>query len=344
MLKLTSFAETKTLLKQFTSAPNFKKRLITTSLLGSAAIIIAFWIYNQFHISTDDAYVNANIVQISPQVTGRVVQLYVENNQHVKKGQPLFDIDPAPYQIAVDRAKAQLGLTLQAVDEKSAAVTAAQALVAVRQAEWQVAESTSERTMKLVKRKVLSQQTGDDTTATYQSAAAALDAAKANLSQARINLGKPGDENEQVRLAKANLRDAELNLSYTHVVAPSDGIIANLSLRVGTATETNQPVFALINNTNYWVDTNLKETDLKSIKAGQKAEIHVDMYPGHVFKGEVESISGGSGTAFSLLPAQNATGNWVKITQRVPVRVKIVETDERYPLRIGTSATVKIHT
>lgn len=336
--------QTRTLIQHYATSPLFKKRLVLTSVIATTFFILWCWIYGQFHVSTDDAYINANIVQVAPQVTGRVLQLYVDNNQFVKKGQPLFDIDPLSYEIAVDRAKAQLELTRQTIEEKNAAITAAVAQVAVRQAEWLVAKATAERTLKLVKRKVLSQQTGDDTTATYQSAAAALDAAKANLAQARITLGKAGDENEQIRLAKANLRDAELNLSYTHVLAPSDGVIANLSLRAGTVINANQPLFALINNGEYWVDTNLKETDLKSIRPGQRAEIRVDMYPGHVFKGVVESISGGSGTAFSLLPPQNATGNWVKVTQRVPVRVRVVHSDSKYPLRIGTSATVKIRT
>ncbi|MHB1947097.1 MAG: HlyD family secretion protein [Gammaproteobacteria bacterium] len=336
--------EVKNLLKKQGSSAHFKKRLIMISLILSTLFILWYWIYSQFHVSTDDAYVNADIVQIAPQVTGRVLKVYVDNNQFVKKGQPLFEIDSQPYEIAVDRAQAQLALARQNVSEKSAAVTASEALVAVRQAELSVAKSTAERTMKLVKRHVLSQQAGDNTTAAYQSAAAALDAAKANLDQARITLGKTTDDNEQVRLAKANLRDAELNLSYTHIVAPSDGIIANLSLRAGTIIAANQPLFALINNGEYWVDTNLKETDLKNIKPGQKADIHIDMYPGHRFKGVVVSISGGSGTAFSLLPPQNATGNWVKVTQRVPVRVRVVNMDPQHPLRIGTSANVQIRT
>ena len=341
---MINYAQTLTMLKVHASSPHFKKRFLTTAIVLGAVFLLWFWIYSLFHVTTDNAYVNANVVQVAPQITGRVTQLYVDNNQLIKKGQPLLDLDSVPYEIALDRAKAQLAIIRQSVDEKSAAVTAAQAQVAVREAELFVANTTNERTLKLVKRKVLSQQAGDDATAAYRSALASLDAARAGLAQAQINLGKAGDDNEQVRLAKASLRDAELNLSYTHIRAPSDGIIANLSLRVGNVISANQPLFALINNQDYWVDTNLKETDLKNIKAGQAAEIEVDMYPNHVFKGKVDSISGGSGTAFSLFPAQNATGNWVKVTQRVPVRVRIVDNDPRFPLRIGTSANVKIRT
>lgn len=324
--------------------PAEKKRLWTRLSIAVGFILLCIWVYNQFHVSTDDAYINADVVQIAPQISGRVVNVVVSNNQAVKKGQLLFELDPIPYLIAVERAKAQLGLARQAVAEKSAAVTAAEAQVAFRTAEWQVAKSTSERTMKLVKRNVLSQQTGDDTTGNFKRASAALDAAKAALSQVQINLGRADDTNEQIVLAKDNLKDAELNLSYTRVRAPEDGMIANLSLRRGSVVTVHQPLFALISNASYWVDTNLKETDLKNIKIGQKATIEVDMYPGHEFKGVVESISGGSGTAFALLPPQNATGNWVKVTQRVPVRVRITEMNPKYPLRIGTSASVKIST
>ena len=339
---MIALAKIKTQLQHSIRSPQAKKKLLLLSFLFITSLLLWTWIDSRSHISTDDAYINANIVQISPQITGRVINLYVTNNQFVRKGQSLLDIDPRPYEIAVDKAKVQLALAYQGVAEKNAAVKAAQAQVAVRQAEWVAAKSIAERTMKLVKRRVLSQQAGIDITANYEKAAAALDAAKANLDQAQINLGNPNSENNQIQLAKANLRDAQLNLSYTHLVAPSDGIIANLSLRAGTIITSNQALFALISNGEVWIDTNLKETDLKSIAAGQKATITVDMYPGHVFNGEVESISGGSGTAFSLLPPQNATGNWVKITQRVPVRVRIVQNDPRYPLRIGTSATVKI--
>jgi len=331
-------------LKEVAAHPDFKKRLWTGSLGALVFVILCLWVYGHFHVSTDDAYINADVVQIAPQINGRVVKVAVSNNQPVKKGQLLFEIDPIPYLTAVERAKAQLALARQGVAEKTAAVAAAAAQVAFRTAEWQVAKSTAERTLKLVKRNVLSEQTGDDIKANLQRATAALDAANAALEQTKINLGKDNDDNEQIILAKDNLKDAELNLSYTRVFAPADGMIANLSLRAGAVVTLQQPLFALISTTSYWVDTNLKETDLKNVRVGQKATIELDMYPDHPFKGVVESISGGSGNAFSLFPAQNATGNWVKITQRIPVRVRITEQNPKYPLRIGTSATVKINT
>jgi membrane fusion protein, multidrug efflux system len=271
-------------------------------LLGSCIILsligISYWVYNKRFIATDDAYVNANVVQIAPQISGRVNHLYVENNQFVKKGQLLFQIDPATFQTAVLKAQAQL---------------------AMDQARWQGSRMTAMRTLPLVAKKDLSAQMGDNTTADLQSSTAAVD------------------------LAKANLAEAELELSYTRVYAPANGWITNMTLQEGDIVTPDQPLFALVNSTQYWIDANFKETQLQNIHTGQFAQIIVDMYPKHIFQGYVASISSSSGTAFSLLPPQNATGNWVKISQRVPIKVVIINPDDRYPLRIGTTARVKIN-
>jgi membrane fusion protein (multidrug efflux system) len=339
---MITHTELKLFISKHLKHPLFKKRLLSGSLLFLVVTSLWYGIYSHFHVATDDAYVNANIVQIAPQVSGRVTQLYITNNQFVKKDEPLFDIDPWPYEIAVNRARAQLALTRQSVGEKNAAASVAMSEVAMRKAEWLAAKSTAERTIKLVKSKVLSPQTGDNVTAAYQGAAAALEASKAHLREAQITLGTLNDDNPNVQLALANLHDAELNLSYTHVVAAHDGYISNLSLQKGALVSAQHPLFALISNDEFWVDTNLKETDLKNIRPGQSAKVKVDMYPDQTFQGKVESISYGSGAAFSLLPPQNATGNWVKVTQRVPVRVKIISRSKRHPLRVGTSAHVSI--
>lgn len=279
------------------SKNNIKQLSLIGGILLVCIISLGYWIYNQFYVSTDDAYVNANVVQIAPRVTGQVKHLYVINNQYVKEGQPLFDLDPAIFETIVDQAKAQLS---------------------VSEAKLKLAEVTESRTTSLVTKRVASAQQGDDAEATLQAA------------------------NANILVAKANLTQAELNLSYTKVVAPTSGWVTNVTLREGDVVTANQPLFALISDSEFWIDANFKETDIVDIHAGQKASVTVDMYPGHTFEGSVESISGGSGTAFSLLPPENATGNWVKVTQRVPVRVRIVNTDAKFPLRIGTSAAVSI--
>ncbi|OGT46165.1 MAG: hypothetical protein A3E83_04395 [Gammaproteobacteria bacterium RIFCSPHIGHO2_12_FULL_41_20] len=286
------------MIKEIIYAKNFKKIVVFLFIIFSIIGWGAFGIYNHYYISTDNAYVNANVVQVSPRVTGQVVKLYITNNQYVKQGQPLFDLDPAAFQIALDRASAEL---------------------MKRQAEWKNASLVAMRTVPLAKKKFVSSQDGDTAQTNLEGAVAA------------------------VALAKANLAQTKLDLQFTHVVAPVDGWVASVSLREGDVVTANQPLFALISNDEYWVDANFKETELSSIHPGQPADIVMDMYPGHVFHGVVESISNGSGNVFSLLPPQNATGNWVKVTQRVPVRVRMVAPDADYPLRIGTSAEVTVH-
>lgn len=285
-------------LQPIVSSKHFKTLVTLTFFTLSAIAWLSYHLYSHYYVSTEDAYINANIVQIAPRVTGKVSKLYVNNNQYVKKGDVLFDIDSEPFQLALNAASAQLTLSNAELDN---------------------AKLTQDRTLSLLKKKFLSQQDGDNAVANYK------------IAQAKV---------EQ---SKANLAEAELNLSYTEVKAPTSGWITNVTLRNGSMVPANQPLFALISDKEFWADANFKETEMAAIKAGQVATIVTDLYPNHPFKSEVESISGGAGSAFSLLPPQNASGNWVKVTQRIPVRVRILATDPNYPLRIGISATVKIH-
>ena len=311
--------------------------LVTLAVLAGGAW---YWRFHQLYAETEDAYVGAHVVQISSQVSGPAIAVPVVNNLFVRKGALLFEIDPAPFRIAVERARAQLALAQQNTGGASAEVQAARAQVAQMQAQLQNAISNTRRTEALEADKFLSRQAGEDALTQRRTAAAALRAAQAKLAQAESNLG--ASNTSQIRLAQANLAQAELNLSYTRVYAPADGYVTNLTLRPGTMVNAGQPQFAFVENGDYWVDANFKETDFEHIRPGQHAKVVVDMYPNHPFKGVVESLSSGSGAAFSLLPPQNATGNWVKVTQRVPVRVHILNPDLRYPLRIGTSATVTV--
>lgn len=277
---------------------NLKFLLIAVFIGLSLIMWISFKIHGYFYVNTDNAYVNANVVQIAPRVTGQVTRLYILNNQHVNANQPLFDIDDIPFKNALSKAQAQYAIN------KAALINA---------------ERTADRTLELVKKKFVSSQERDNVTA-------ALDTAQASL-----------------ELAKAALDQAALDQSWTKVTAPVSGWVTNISLSAGDIVTAYQPVFVLISDDVFWVDANFKETELENIHRGQKAVIYVDMYPGHPFKGYVESISGGTGSAFSLLPPQNATGNWVKVTQRIPVRVRFLNPDPNYPLRIGSSTWVRIN-
>jgi membrane fusion protein (multidrug efflux system) len=334
--------------EQATQQKNFSGRKLAKWLIVILLLIVAtivgfrYWRHSQLYVSTDNAYVNANTVEIAAQISGAVTSVAVNNNQRVKKGDPLFDIDPRPYQVALDKGQAQLRLAEQSVSQQSAAVAAAQAQVAQRAAELKNAQSNNARTQRLVKQGFLSEQGSETARTQAVTAAAALRAAQANLEQARSALGATGADNAGVQAAQAAVDQAKLDLQHTHVTAPTQGVVANLSLRPGDTVQPGVPLFSLISNQEYWADANFKETELERIRPGLPATITVDMYPDHPFHGVVESVSGGSGTAFSLLPPQNATGNWVKVTQRVPVRVRFTNPDPNYPLRIGTTATVEI--
>jgi len=281
---------------------NPPRRLVHAIVLLFALACVAaggywYWNHSRLFISTDNAYVSANVVEIASQVTGPATRIFVGNNQRIEQGAPLFDIDPQAFTLAVNKAEANLRQ---------------------RQAELLNARTNQQRVGVLVAEKFLSSQAGDDATMAVSTAEAAQAAAKASLAQAK------------------------LDLEHTHVTAPVKGTVANLSLRPGTMVQASNPLFAVIASDQYWVDANFKETELEHIRPGDTAEIRVDSYPDHVFHGRVDSLSGGAGTAFSLLPAQNATGNWVKVTQRVSVKVIVLDPDPDHPLRIGTSAEVTV--
>ena len=316
--------------------------IVAIVLLALLAGGFAYWRDESRYASTEDAYINGNQVEVTALVSGTVQAVHVVDQQRVKQGDALFDIDPANYQIALDRALAQLALARQQAGQEGAAVSSAEAVLAQRRAEAANARSNWARNQQLMKSGFLSPQGGEAARTAVQTAEAAVKAAEANVAQARSALGATGDENAAVQAAAAAVKAAELDLARTHVTSPSAGIIANLSLRPGNAVQVGVPLFVVISDNEFWVDANFKETQLNEIRPGQKAEIHSDLYPDRVFHGTVQSLSGGSGAAFSLLPPQNATGNWVKVTQRVPVRVRIDDADPRHPLRIGTTATVKV--
>ena len=312
--------------------------------VGLAGAVYAYWRRSEIYPDTDDAYVNAHVVQVAAQVSGPVSHVFVSNQQPVRKGELLFTIDPATFHIALARAQARLALARQSVSADAAAVVAAQAALANRRVLLGNAEVTASRTRRLRDRGFVSAQAYDNAEAAVQGARAQLNLAQAQLREARMTLGTAGARNQRVREAGTAIAQALLDLAHTRVSAACSGRVAKLSLHSGDVVQSGSPLFTLVCGRQFWIDANFKETDLSRIRPGQPAEISVDMYPGHRFRGRVEHISGAAGTAFSLLPPENATGNWVKVTQRVPVRVSVLDPDPAHPLRIGTSAEVTIDT
>ncbi len=303
-----------------------------------------YWQHQKFYPSTDDAYVQAHIVNIAPRIDGKIEAVYVQDHQHVKQGQPLFDIDPTPYKIALAKAQAAFGTAVLQYKAGNMAIKSAEYQVAEDNAQLVDTQSETRRMLVLVKKHYASESQGDLAVKNLHVAEASLKAAKSELAEAIQKRGPDGPQNPHLREAAAAVAQAKLNLQYTHVVAPASGYIANLDLRIGDVVTTYQQLFALIEDKSWWAEANYKETQLQRIEPGQTASIEIDMYPGQIFKGKVVSISDGSGTSFSLLPPENASGNWVKVTQRFPVKVLITERKDQYPLRLGASCTVTINT
>ncbi|MFD1342591.1 HlyD family secretion protein [Litorisediminicola beolgyonensis] len=298
------------------------------------------------HPSTDDAYLEANVLTIAPQVGGAIETVAVSENQHVAAGDLLFQIDTADLRASLDAAQARYD---DAVQQTGAAITdlsSLEAQVTSARAALTDAEDAFERTDKLFSLGDVAQAALDQATAARDQARAALDTAQSELAAARERAGRPGDDNPAVRAARAELTLAEIALDRTRVTAPVSGWVANLDLRPGALVSPDMPVFSLVEDGDWWVDANFKETDLARLRPGQPVDIAVDMYPGLTLSGSVKSLGAGSGAVFSLLPPQNASGNWVKVTQRFPVRISLDSRpdDAAMQLRVGASTRVTVDT
>jgi membrane fusion protein, multidrug efflux system len=322
-------------------------------MIGGVAIIVAIAAYFYFaggrFESTDDAYVNAARVAISTNVPGRVVELSVRDNQRVKQGDVLFRLDDRPFQLKVNEARARL-------NNAKLQVEAMKATYRQKQSELRSAEDTlayekreSERQSRLLASGISSQAQVDRAAHARDAAAQAVAAAQQQIASIGANLGgNPSIDPVQhpsVQQAQAELDRAELDLSYTTIAAPDDGVVTQVEkLHVGDYVNAASPVFALVATHDLWIEANFKEVQLSKMREGQPATVSVDTYGDRTFKAHVVSLSPGTGAQFSILPAQNATGNWVKVVQRLAVRVEIEDADRDHPLFAGLSATVKVDT
>jgi len=325
---------------------NLKNKTTRITLWLTVIIIlvatgISYFYYSNLHPSTDDAYVQANVVNVAAQVTGPVKQVFVKNNQLVKKGQAIFTIDPAPFQLAVNKAESQLQLAEQQAASAQDAITTAKANVAQQQAQFVLNQKNADRILALVKAKQMAPSQGDEARAKLDVAKATLEEAKSQLQEAKQQYSAT---QASIDTAKASLKQAKLDLSYTIVSTPTAGTLKQFNLQAGTMVVASQTLFYLIKPAAWWVNANFKETQLERIRVGQPVTIKVDMYPNHAFKGQVQSISAGSDAAFSLLPPENTTGNWVKVTQRFQVKIIILNPNPNFPLRMGASSTVTVNT
>ena len=319
-----------------------------TKILFLLVCAIAFgamywsWQYSDSHPSTEDAYVRAKILSVAPQVQGQVVSVEAKDFQVINKGDLLLKIDSRPYLLAVKQAKAAYQLAVQQHDVADKQVTEAVAGLDAARSNLTEAQVEYKRTDSLVKRKLASDQDLDTAKNKLANAQASLEQARATVEKAIANRGEEGAEAAVVQQAAAQLAQAELNLSYTDITSPVDGIAGEINTHTGSVVSIGQTLFPVIIKDSYWVRANFKETDLTHIKAGMHAEVVIDMYPDVVWDAKVEQLSPASGTSFSLMPPENATGNWVKIKQRFPVRLTLEVPEGAPQLRVGASSEVTV--
>jgi membrane fusion protein (multidrug efflux system) len=322
-------------------------------MLLAPLIVIAgavyFYISGGRYQSTDDAYVQAAQMVISANVAGRVSEIDIHDNQRVPKGALLFRLDDAPFRIAVQEAQARLASARLAVEALQA--TYRQRLAEVRGADQTLAYQQREydRQNGLLASGIASQVQVNQLRHALDNARQALSSAREELAAVAANLGGDAhtsiENHPNVLQARAALDRALLNLSYTVISAPEDGIVAKVEqLQVGNYINASSPLFALIATQDVWVEANFKESQLTYMRPGQAATVKIDSYPGTIFHARIVSLSPGTGAAFSMLPPENATGNWVKVVQRLPVRLAVSDAPAALPLRAGLSADVTVDT
>jgi membrane fusion protein (multidrug efflux system) len=306
--------------------------------------------YYLTHVSTDDAYVDATVMMIAPRIQGTVYRVYVDDNYVVKAGDLLVELDPRDYAAALASAQAELENARQTVDQEIAAVASAESALHLFESQLRQAQLDYARAKALRQAQVVSQDYYDHSLTALRIAEANRALGAQELERARAALGLSMDDHERyarpiVRQAEAALTTARLNLSYTKIYAPLDGVVTHKTVQVGNRVQPGEPMMTLVPVRDLWITANFKETQLTNVRVGQKAEVTADIYPGYVYHGYVDSIAQGTGQAFALLPPENATGNWVKVVQRVPVKILI---DDPIPkdkqLRIGLSVEASIDT
>jgi membrane fusion protein (multidrug efflux system) len=333
------------------SRPLRQRLRMPLMLAGPIVVLIAatwWYLTSGRYVSTDDSYVQAARTMVSADVSGRVVAVAVRDNERVSPGQVLFRIDERPFRIAIEETTAMLAAArLQ--------VNALKATYRLKVADAKAAEETlayqereTERQRQLATSGFASRQAFDQAQHALQVARQKVASTQSDIANMLAQLGGnpdiPVDQHPSVQRAQAALDKAELDLSYTTVRAAESGIVTKVEqLQVGSYVNASTPVFSLVSN-RVWVEANFKETELTHMRPGQTATVEIDTYPDAKCHGRVQSLSPGTGLTFSLLPPENATGNWVKVVQRLPVRLALECADPAPPLHAGLSATVEVDT
>lgn len=330
--------------------------ILIAALAGGAWYGYEWWTTGRFMVSTDDAYIHGDIMAMSPKVTGYIDEVLVSANSHVKAGDPIFQLDQGDYQIALNEKEAALATQQQTLARIDAQTVASEAALTQAQASQQStaavltnAESTAGRVTKLHNTQFVSQSDLDRATTALAQAQAGDAQAKAQIAAAEANIGvlkaQYKEAASQVRSLELARDKAQRDLSFTTMRAPFDGVVGNLTGNKGDLVSAGQRIAALVPVNALYIDANFKETQLKDLKGGETVHFTVDALGGEKFEGKLASLSPASGSVFSLLPAENATGNFTKVVQRVPVRIVIpAEALASGKLRAGLSVVVDVDT
>ena len=354
--------------------PNNRRKKIAAIIIFPVLIVIGavvLFLYREYkatHISTDDAFVDGRVHAIASKIPGTVKAIHVNDNQFVKKGAPILEIDPIDYDVRVKEAQAGLETEIAKLSEIRdkvdtakkqlagimASMEEARANLELQEANLRQAEVDFKRAESLLKKEVIPREQYDKAKTTYDVAVAQVKAAKERIKQLEASLETQKavvkqtetsliPQQAQIQQKEATLKGTELSKSYTIIYSPSDGYIAKKSVETGNQIQPGQSLMAVVPLDDIWITANYKETQLERVKLGQKVKIIVDTYPGKVFYGKVESVQAGTGAVFSLFPPENATGNYVKIVQRIPVKIILdQDTDPSHNLRIGMSVVPTI--
>jgi membrane fusion protein, multidrug efflux system len=328
------------------------KRMQRLALIGVPILVIVgamiFWLQGGRHMTTENAFVKGDIAQIASEVPGRIMELHIHDHSSVAAGDVLLRLDPATYQLALAKAEAEVDSARASVEQMKANLREIRAEAKEAENKLEYLRTQARRQRELSGRGVASVAKLEQSNSEEQEGEDRLGVLHQRIARVEAALGgkpdRPTDEFAAVR-EKIAIRDrVALDLSYTEIKAPKAGVVVNFRLQLGEQVKPQTPLFALVTDRRPWLEANFKETELTHVKVGQKAKVVLDMHPDVTWDAVVESISPATGAEFAVLPAQNASGNWVKVVQRLPVRLRLIEQPGEPQLRAGMTAYVSIDT
>ncbi len=321
---------------------------IIGAMIVAGAIVLGVYVTHLYYVypRTDDAYVRANVVGVAPHVSGPITELPVQDNQHVRQGQLLFVVDARPYRSAVDKAEADLALTNLQISALGDSIRAARAREAQLEADAAYDRQYLERIQPLLSRHFVTANDVFNARSRLEAAEAAVASAHSEVSKAQNDLGQYGDINARRKAAEAALYDAKLNVEYCYIRAPFDAYVTNLNIAVGQYANEGREVMSLVDNRTWYVLANFRENFLGYIRPGMRVEVYLLSYPNKRFHGRVQGVGWalyqGNGASVAGLPEVEETLNWVRLSQRFPVRIILEDPDPAFPFRMGSTAVVTI--